>query len=253
MRLFLCNIFFVITFATADRIELQTVRQGYSEDLSATLISSENILNRNKMDKLKFEELPNVKSERWLDTKDLLGEVWKDAFENGFYQVSNYGRFKSVKRIVPNHNGNHVLKERIMKPCVTKNGYLAHSMRPYGKSMTKTIHMLVWESFYGKVPEGYEINHIDENKFNNTLENLNILKHKDNVNWGTHNARMAKTLSKTHRLARKVEQIKDGKVVATFCSIAECERQTGINHRPISACCLGKRKTHKGYEWRFIE
>lgn len=253
MYLFLYNIIFLITFANADRAELQTVRQGYSEDPSATLIVSENILNRNKMDKLKFEELPDVKSEKWLDTEDLQGEVWRDVFEDGFYKVSNYGRLKSVKRTIKNGDVQHLIKEKIMKPCMSKKGYLVHNVRHNGKSMTKTLHLLVWESFNGKTQKGFEVNHIDENKFNNTLENLNILTHKDNINWGTHNARMAKTLSKTHRLARKVEQIKNGKVVATFCSIAECERQTGIKHQPISACCLRKRKTHKGYEWRFIE
>lgn len=245
--------YFFIIFASADRIDLQTVRKGIPKAFPLLFYVSENILNRNKMKELNYNELPQVNSQRWLSLENLEGEVWMPLFDGNAYQISNYGRLKSIGRYVKQGERNVFNKELIMRPCANKKGYLFHNIRPFGKSMTISLHKLVWKAFNGEIPRGYEINHIDENKFNNTIRNLNILTHKENVNWGTHNARMAKTLSKTHRLARKVEQIKDGKVVATFCSIAECERQTGIDHRAISACCLGKRNTHKGYEWRFVE
>ena len=122
----------------------------------------------------------------------------------------------------------------------------------FRSGMTSTVHLLVWNTFCGTPPIGYEVNHIDENKYNNTLDNLNILTHKDNINWGTHNERMAKTLSKRLYKARKIAQYKDGVLVAKYESIVECERLTGINHRPISDCCSGKRRIHKGFTWKYL-
>lgn len=240
------------TFAGADRLVLQPNRQGYSDSPSAFIYLSDNILNRNKMNKLKFEELPEVNSDRWLSTDDLQGEIWKDIPFCSEYKISNYGRFKSLGRYIKQGDRYVYIRERIMRSCKTKNGYLMHSFRCNGRSMTSTVHLLVWNTFCGTPPVGYEVNHIDENKYNNTLDNLNILTHKDNVNWGTHNERMAKTLSERLYKARKIAQYKDGVLVAKYESIVECERLTGINHRPISACCSGKRRIHKGFTWKYL-
>ena len=240
------------TFTGADRLVLQPNRQGYSDSPSAFLHLSDNILNRNEMNKFKFEDLPEVNSERWLSLDDLDGEVWRDVFDGSAYQISNYGRLKSLKRLVKRGNTNVRWKERIMRPCKTKKGYLANRIQLNGRGKTITVHSLVWNAFMGKPTRGYEVNHIDENKFNNTLENLNILTHKDNVNWGTHNERMAKTLSETNTQAKKIAQYKDGVLVAIYKSISECERITGIDHRAISACCVGRRRAHKGFNWKHL-
>ena len=107
-------------------------------------------------------------------------EIWKDieGYE-GLYQVSNFGRVKSVKRgiLVPTSCGRS-LKYR--KVGLIKNG-IRHQVR---------VHKLVWISFVGPVPEGYEINHRDENPNNNALSNLELLTRKENINYGTGRIRL---------------------------------------------------------------
>lgn len=239
------------TFTGADRTDLQPVRQGYSDVPSASVFMSDNILIRNKMKRLSFEELPEVNSERWLSLEDLEGEEWKDVCEDGSYQVSNYGRVKSVDRHIQQGTSTVFRKSKILRPAKTRKGYLDNHMQINKKPVNKAVHLIVWSAFYGKPEKGYEVNHIDENKMNNTLDNLNLLTHKENVNWGTHNARMAKTISEKHRLKRAIIQYKDGVEVKRYQSMMECQRETGIYHAAISACCWGKRKTHHGYTWRF--
>lgn len=110
------------TFAGADRLVLQPNRQGYSDSPSAFIYLSDNILNRNKMNKLKFEELPEVNSDRWLSTDDLQGEIWKDIPFCSEYQISNYGRFKSLGRYIKQGDRYVYIRERIMRSCKTKKG-----------------------------------------------------------------------------------------------------------------------------------
>tara|TARA_R110002072_G_scaffold8144_1_gene42745 strand:- start:150 stop:620 length:471 start_codon:yes stop_codon:yes gene_type:complete len=85
----------------------------------------------------------------------------------GSYQVSNLGRVKSLK----------FNKERILRGGQGSGGYLTVALRKYCKAKTRTIHQLVAESFLGHTPCGHsvEVDHIDEDKLNNRLDNLQLL------------------------------------------------------------------------------
>ena len=101
-------------------------------------------------------------------------EEWRDIFGwEGFYQISDMGRLKSLKRpFVP--------KNRILKPCVDRDGYLFAGLFKNNKRLAcPKIHRLVLEAFIGLRPSGLEGRHIDGNKTNNRLSN---------VEWSTHAA-----------------------------------------------------------------
>lgn len=115
-----------------------------------------------------------------------------------------------------------------------------------GKKTTGQLHRFIYEAVYGPIPSGMEVNHIDEDKSNNSIFNLNLMTHKQNSNWGTRNERMGKARSKPVG-AYIGEELK-----FTFPSIAEANRN-GFNSGHISLCCRGEQKTHKGYKWRYIE
>ena len=165
-------------------------------------------------------------------------ETWKTiAGYEGLYQVSNLGRVKSLK-----HE-----KERILKPQKNTHGYLHVNLCKDGQKKVSLVHRLVSEAFIPN-PQGFEtVNHKDEVKTNNTVGNLEWMSLKDNLNYGTHNKRMAEALSKKVQMFDK----KTGELLATFPSLMEAVRVTGIHKSNISECCNGKLKSAGGYIWRY--
>jgi hypothetical protein len=107
-----------------------------------------------------------------------LEEVWKDIknFE-GLYQVSNLGRVRSLDRTVKNH----LYRGKIMKP-VSNGKYLFVKLSKNGVYTRMSVHRIVATAFF-KFDENsdLEVNHIDHNKINNKLSNLEIVTHKENM------------------------------------------------------------------------
>ena len=94
------------------------------------------------------------------------------------YKVSRLGEVKSLER---KDSIGRKLKERIMKPQLNKYGYFQISLFQNNKPKSFAIHVLVYNTFKGKVPNGFEIDHIDNNKLNNDIDNLQLLKSRKNV------------------------------------------------------------------------
>jgi hypothetical protein len=114
-------------------------------------------------------------------------EEWRtvSGFE-GFYAVSNFGRVKSLSRVVYDKRKRpRNLSERIMSGAIKNNGYLHVSLRkPGDKQLKRLVHRLVAITF---IPiDGDEINHIDGNKLNNTVQNLQWCSRAENMAhaWG---------------------------------------------------------------------
>ena len=167
-------------------------------------------------------------------------EVWRDIPNyEGLYQASNLGRVKSLKRP-------YGLKEKILKPGINQYGYYLISL--YKNSIQKfyLVHRLVWEAFNGQIPEGYEVNHINEVKTDNRLSNLNLMTHKENINWGTGIERCTKKRSKA-----VLQFTLDNILVKEFPSINQAERETGFSHGNIVNCCKGRYKQAYGYIWKY--
>ena len=109
-------------------------------------------------------------------------EIWKDIKDyEGLYQVSNYGRVKSMERTVKGPKGNKKIKSRIMQEYKNKFGYSIISLSKSGKTKNFQIHRLVAQAFIPNPLELPQVNHIDGNKDNNSVNNLEWITNRDNV------------------------------------------------------------------------
>lgn len=111
-------------------------------------------------------------------------EIWRDVPTwEGYYQVSSRGRVKSISRVVVNVNGLHiVLRGRLMRSNKT-SGYLRLILSRRGKTKAYNIHTLVAMAFLGHVPcgRGIVVDHIDGDKSNNNLSNLEVVTNRENT------------------------------------------------------------------------
>lgn len=173
-------------------------------------------------------------------------EIWKDIPEyEGLYQVSNLGRVKSFKR-----NGNS--KDRILKPSKNRCGYLQVILYKNRKTKTFTVHRLVALAFISNTLNLPCINHKDENKENNHVNNLEWCTHEYNNNYGTHNEIISKKQRNNPRTSKLILQYTlDGEFVAEYPSSKEVERVLKFSHTNINKCCQNKKKyiSHNGYIW----
>ena len=170
-------------------------------------------------------------------------EIWRTAVYDGevyegLYQVSNLGRILSL-------NYRRTGRAELMKPGDDSCGYLHVGLSKNKETKWCLVHRLVAETFLPNPDNLPEINHKDEDKTNNSVENLEWILHKDNCNHGTRNERVAKTQSK------KVLQFTlDGVLIREWPSISECGRN-GFYIGNISACCNGKRKSAHSFRWEY--
>ena len=166
--------------------------------------------------------------------KKIMEEIWKDieGYE-GLYQVSNTGRVRSLKR-------NIILKNRIAR------GYERVVLRTNNIPKEYSVHRLVATAFIPNPDNLPQVNHIDEDKTNNCVNNLEWCDGKYNINYGTGIAKSARSRSK------KVLQFKlDGTFVKEWKSIIDVERMTGYSGGHISECCRGKHAYAYGFLWKY--
>ena len=170
-------------------------------------------------------------------------EIWKPIKDyEGLYMVSNWGRVKSIK----------FGKEIILKQWTSSNGYSQVNLCKNGKVKNYKVHRLVAEAFLDNTDNLPEVNHKDEDKQNNNVENLEWCSAKYNSNFGTRNERITKKMTNGKLSKPVLQYTMDGKFVKEWPSTMQAEREGGFNNRQISACCRGKRKTHKGFIWKYL-
>lgn len=174
-------------------------------------------------------------------------EYWRPVVGyEGLYEVSNLGRIKSFDTYRKGPNGSiRICKGRILKPWTTKNGYLLVNLYKNGKKKKFYVHRLVAEAFLPNPDNLPEVNHKDENKLNNNVENLEFCDCKYNINYGTAIERSSKKRSKPI-----LQYTLEGQFIREWKSIRECGRN-GYDQGHVAACCRGKQKTHKGYIWKY--
>ena len=143
-------------------------------------------------------------------------------------------------------------KNKFLKPGKKHNGYqVVVLFDNEGEPKTYLLHRVVWETFSGEqIPEGIQVNHIDENKENCMFSNLNLMTPKENTNWGSGIIRRAKKRSK------QVGALNNGKLVMTFQSTQEAKRN-GFDQSAVSACCRNcymreGNNIYKGFEWIYL-
>lgn len=164
-------------------------------------------------------------------------EIWEDVegYEE-LYQVSNFGR---VKRVATG---------RILKGIISGSGYAQVDLSKHGATSKKLIHRLVAQAFIPNPENKLEVNHIDEDKTNNGVVNLEWVNRQENNNHGTHNEKVSKSKS-TPIIAThiKSEESKE------FYGAREFARQLGLNPSHVSEVINGKRKQTKGYTFKYKE
>ena len=184
-------------------------------------------------------------------------EIWKDikGYE-GKYQVSNLGRVKSL-----NYRGN-TNKEVIMANTQNKNGYFKIGLSKNNKKKNYTIHKLVAEAFIPNPNNLKEINHKDEDKSNNKVDNLEWCNHKENCNYGTRISRCSekqkgKHLGKNNPNSKKVRCITTGEI---FSTMKEAADKYNMKYLGISNCCTGRYKysgihpiTGEKLRWEYVD
>lgn len=180
-------------------------------------------------------------------------EIWKDikGYE-GLYQVSNLGNVKSLDRTVYQKNKfgkmqKHIYKGRQLKRQIQKNGYEVVNLYKNKKMTKKLVHRLVAIAFLERQNNKDYINHKDNNRANNKLENLE---------WCTQSSNLYHAYTYGNKIAphmRKIIQIScKGKTLNTFESIKTAERITGIKASNISKCCRNLRSKAGGFKWKYV-
>lgn len=192
---------------------------------------------------------------------------WRSIPNFSWYLASNDGKIFDTT------------ENKLAKQYIHANGYkLVRVMNDSGKVGNVGVHRLVYQAFYGIYPKHLEINHKDEDKSNNSIENLEAITHAENMNYGTCKKRISKAmtgrvLSEAHKkrisrslkgkeiskatrqavsktLSKPVIQFTlDGEIIGKYSSITVANMQTGINH--IGDVCRGIRKTAGGFIWRY--
>lgn len=105
--------------------------------------------------------------------EDMDGEIWKDIEGyDGYYQISNLGRVKSLSRVVFNNFIYRTTRNRILKPVVNKYGYIKSLLSFNNKRINFQVHRLVALHFINNSKNKSQVNHIDSNKLNNNVKNL---------------------------------------------------------------------------------
>ena len=172
-----------------------------------------------------------------------MNEKWKPikGFEES-YQVSNKGRVKSLERKVWNGSGYSTIKERILKAGKATNGYLFVALCKNSKRYYYRVHRLVATAFIDNPDNKPQVNHIDENKENNNVENLEWCTAKENMNHGNIFERRKDSISK------KIYAIDKDNNVHYFKNQSEVEKY-GYSKHCVNKCLKGKNKTHKDMRW----
>lgn len=190
-------------------------------------------------------------------------EIWKDitGYE-GLYQVSNLGRIKSLDKLMLVY-GFHktpiqaIRKGKILSPRKNSDGYEKVSLTKDNVSKQYFVHRLVAICFIDNVNGYEEVNHIDGNKTNNNITNLEWCTHLENMqHCYVNNLRKKSTTHYGLKYgnspnAKKVYQYDlNMNFITSGSSISEAAEFIGVDSSNISRCCSGETKTCKGFIWR---
>ena len=196
-------------------------------------------------------------------------EIWKDIEDYEGYQVSNFGRVRSLDRY--NSRGCWI-KGCILKLTMDKKGYLTVGLSKNNQRKTFKVHRLVALHFIPNIENKPEIDHINTIKTDNTVflnEDGSINYEKTNLRWTTRKENINNPLTKTkmqinagkpskgkygkeHPASKPIIQYdKDSNFIKEWECANDVERVLGISNKHIGSVCLGKRKSCGGYIWKY--
>ncbi len=162
-------------------------------------------------------------------------EIWKDieGYEE-LYQVSNFGNVRNKQGL-------------IMKQRLDTKGYKQINLIKNGVKKTHRVHRLVAQAYLVNVNNYPCINHKDENKQNNCVDNLEFCTVKYNLNYGTTIERARKSRMKPIK-----QYSLDGELIKVWNCAKDIEREKGYSHSCICNCLKGKTKQSYNFIWRYV-
>lgn len=173
-------------------------------------------------------------------------EIWKDikGYE-GYYQVSNLGRVRSLDRI------DSLNRKRYGKILVRKHNnrnYFTHCLKINGKAHYFLVHRLVALAFIPNPKNLPQVNHIDEDKSNNRVSNLEWCDAKYNDNYGNRN----RIAGKKHRKAVIATNVQTKEIIE-IPSMTIAQEKYGFSLKSVWNCCNGRQKQYKGYSFEYAK
>ena len=190
---------------------------------------------------------------------NVIGECWKPIKGFPTYLISNRGRVWSLNRDEKWGKYYRTRQGRFLMPRLGNQGYLYVGLCRNGRVYTKKIHRLVAENFIPN-PYGYSVvNHRDEDRTNNDVNNLEWCTTTYNVTYGGAIGKRQGSLINSGWSKSVCKYTKDGILLAKFVSISEAARSVlstqtldGVRGA-ICSCCRGKRKSYCGFIWKYEE
>lgn len=172
-------------------------------------------------------------------------EIWKDVqgFE-GYYQVSNQGRIKSLSRKVKCGVSNfYMTREIILSPSLDKKGYYRVNLSKNSQRKTCLVHVLVASAFIPNPESKPQVNHKNGIKTDNTENNLEWATNQENIQHAYNNG--------LHPNGKRVLCVDTGKI---YMTASEAGRDIGLlDPTPVQLVCRGKRRRTKGLRFKYIE
>ena len=188
-------------------------------------------------------------------------EIWKDieGYE-GLYQVSNLGNVKRLAGVVLMKNGlTKTVRERILRPSKCGNmkygGYQFVGLCKESNVTFKYIHRLVAEAFIPNPNNLPQVNHKDEDKTNNVVDNLEFCSALSNLTYNDRHKKVGEKLKGREPYNNKevLQYTIDGEFVKKYASVVECGRCLGVSESSIRGCIYGKNQTIKGYIFKYAD
>ena len=186
-------------------------------------------------------------------------EIWKNIKGYPNYQVSNMGRIKRLS------TGYYRRTEKILKPQLQNNGYLHIKLSQKDKTKCILVHRLVAQVFIPNPNNLPQVNHINEDKTDNRVENLEWCTQKYNINYGNGISKRVKT-NKENGTYKKIGEInskirsksilqfsKDNSFIRRWDCIMDVQRELGYDNKQICSCLKNRQKTAKGFKWVYAD
>lgn len=174
-------------------------------------------------------------------------EIWKPVKDyEGLYEVSSAGNVRSLPRKTAYRGKfSRTISGHVLKPRINRYGYGRVALARNGKSVNKSVHRLVAEAFLENPFHKPQVNHIDENKLNNRVENLEWVTNLENA---LHGSRVERISNSRRKPVQALSE--DGVVMYSFKSAQEAGLN-GFNSGSVTQCCKGNQKKHKGLIWKY--
>lgn len=227
---------------------------------------------------LRYEDLPEINSPRWLSLEKFEGEEWRDIEgAKGSYMVSNYGRIKALARERANNHSTMIWQEKIRRLGYNKKGYPIIHLSIYGvKTITKSVHVIVANAFIPNIEGKPQIDHINTLRTDNRVCNLRWVTAYENAHnkitekrvliarskqigvpfsverkrkIGERAKHYKRHYGKDHHKSKQVIQMSlEGEYIREWDCARDASKIYGCH---IIDCCKGHRNQCGGYRWKY--